>query len=73
MTETSSGDGDMPILVVLGWIVLMAGLAILAYEFLQGEGLSLVGAGIVVAGGAVVWAEGRKNEPEASGTGDGDR
>lgn len=39
---------------ILGWIAVIAGVAILIYELVWGDGLSLVGAGIAAVGAAVL-------------------
>lgn len=48
---------------LLGWTLLTVGLGILVLAFLRGGQLSLVGAGVAVAGAAVAFSQ----------AGDGDR
>ena len=52
---------------VLGWILMLGGLAILGVEFLQGDGFSLVGAGVAVVGGVVSVSPGSDGSLEGEG------
>lgn len=50
-------------MLVLGWVVLIVGLAIVGYELVAGGGLSLVGIGIAAVGAAVAFG-GRGQQAE---------
>lgn len=70
-TSTAHRGGGLT--QVLAWLVLPAGLAILVVELVRGDGISLVGAGAAVVGGAVLSSDRRSGgEPEGrAGGGEG--
>lgn len=47
---------------LLGSVALFAGLAILLFEFMAGDGLSIIGAGIALVGGSVLFLSKKDGE-----------